>query len=78
VEAARGEAATTRGLELRAHAAALEQPGLQLDLAVATALRLALVEWRRQRPPCPGPHLDLMASVADTSLVLVVLTRPGL
>jgi signal transduction histidine kinase len=72
VEAARGEAAR-RGLELRAHAAALEQPGLQLDSVVATALRLALVECVANVRHARVRHLDLMASVADTSLVLVVL-----
>jgi len=72
VEAARGEAGL-RGLELRAHAAALEQPGLQLDPIVATALRLALVECVANVRHAGVRHLDLMASVADTSLVLVVL-----
>lgn len=72
VAAAQDEAAL-RGLELRAHAAALEQPGLHLDPAVATALRLALVECVANVRHARVRHLDLMASVADTSLVLVVL-----
>jgi signal transduction histidine kinase len=72
VEAARGEAAR-RGLALRAHAAALEQPGLHLDPAVATALRQALVECVANVRHARVRHLDLMASVADAALVLVVL-----
>jgi len=72
VAAARDEA-VRRGLELRAHAAALERPGLHLDPAVATALRLALVECVANVRHAQVRHLDLMASVADTSLVLVVL-----
>lgn len=72
VAAARDEA-VRRGLELRAHAAALERPGLQLDPAVATALRLALVECVANVRHAQVRHLDLMASVAGTSLVLVVL-----
>jgi signal transduction histidine kinase len=72
VAAARDEAGR-RGLELRAHAAALERPGLHLDPAVATALRLALVECVANVRHAQVRHLDLMASVADTSLVLVVL-----
>ena len=72
VVAARDEA-VRRGLELRAHAAALEQPGLHLDPAVATALRLALVECVANVRHAQVRHLDLMASVAGTSLVLVVL-----
>jgi len=72
VEAARGEAAR-RGLELRAHATALEQPGLHLDPAVATALRQALVECVANVRHARVTHLDLMASVADAALVLVVL-----
>jgi signal transduction histidine kinase len=72
VVAARDEA-VRRGLGLRAHAAALERPGLHLDPAVATALRLALVECVANVRHAQVRHLDLMASVAGTSLVLVVL-----
>jgi hypothetical protein len=72
VAAARDEA-VRRGLELRAHAAALERPGLHLDPAVATVLRLALVECVANVRHAQVRHLDLMASVAGTSLVLVVL-----
>jgi signal transduction histidine kinase len=72
VAAARDEA-VRRGLELRAHAAALERPGLYLDPAVAAAVRLALVECVANVRHAQVRHLDLMASVADTSLVLVVL-----
>jgi len=72
VDAARNEAAR-RGLELRAHATALEQPGLHLDPAVATALRLALTECVANVRHARVRHLDLMASVADATLVLVVL-----
>jgi signal transduction histidine kinase len=71
--AAATDEAGRRGLELRAHAAALERPGLHLDPAVATALRLALVECVANVRHAQVRHLDLMASVADTSLVLVVL-----
>lgn len=72
VEAARGEAAM-HGLELRAHAAALEQPGLRLDPVTAVALRLALVECVANVRHARVRHLDLMASVTDAALVLVVL-----
>ena len=74
VAAARGEAAM-RGLEVRAHAAALEQPGLQLDPAAATALRLALVECVANVRHARVRQLDLMASVTDAALVLVVLDQ---
>jgi signal transduction histidine kinase len=72
IEAARGEAAV-RGLELRAHAAALGQPGLQLDPAVATACRHALVECVANVRHADVQHLDLMASVTADALVLVVV-----
>jgi signal transduction histidine kinase len=74
VEAARGEA-TMRGLEVRAHAGALEQPGLRLDPAAATALRLALVECVANVRHARVRQLDLMASVTGATLVLVVLDQ---
>ena len=70
--AARGEAAR-RGLELRAHVAALEQSGLDLDPAVAVPLRLALVECIANVRHAHVRRLDLMASVTDDAVVLVVL-----
>jgi signal transduction histidine kinase len=72
IEAARGEAAV-RGLELRAYAAALEQPGVQLDPAVAAACGQALVECVANVRHAGVRHLDLMASVTADALVLVVV-----
>jgi signal transduction histidine kinase len=70
-EAARHEAAA-RGLDLRVHAAALEQPGLRLDPAVAQALRQALVECVANVRHAHVPDVHLVASVTSDALVLVV------
>jgi hypothetical protein len=73
-EAARREA-EARGLELRAHVAALEQPGLRLDPAVAEALAKALAECVANVRHADVPDAHLMASVTADTLVLVVVDQ---
>jgi signal transduction histidine kinase len=72
MDAARREA-VARGLELRAHGAALEQPGLRLDPAVADALGRALIECVANVRHADVPDVHLIANVTADALVLVVV-----
>jgi signal transduction histidine kinase len=72
MEVARHEAMAC-GLELRAHVAALEQPGLRLDPVVAEALGKALVECLANVRHAHVPHVHLIADVTTDALVLIVV-----